>query len=278
MTQKSGELVPDGKGGFTSQGTVTTAAVAAKTLTAKAAVELPPGAKELMTPILTKASEALQATIDLISSSKVADVPDDGTMPAVPEDVWAGLVNCVKLISQLESMYPKGPPSDAPDAEDDPAQGGDAGVDESTETPDGVQMRNTLKAVLGKVGAKMSKERLSRFGAALDTLGSILGELQGPQPAPAAAPAAPAVGKTLAAKAEPAQDPALTAQLTSLAGTVAALTKLVQNSNATVQTIAKARGMSNALSVEGGSGENDDVSWPMDMNRPSSKDGPNLFG
>jgi ribosomal protein L12E/L44/L45/RPP1/RPP2 len=251
--------------------------------TAKAAIELPPGAKEMMTPVLTKAQEALQGVLDLIKSSKVAEMPEDGSMPGVPEELWQGLVSVVESISKLEGMYPKAAPTDEETPDDAALEGG--------ETAD---MQMALKQLVTKVGAKMSKERLSRFSTALDTLASILGELQtGSAPAPAAgAPAAPPLGKGAppkpekgkAAKSEaaaPAGDPQLQVQLAQLAGLVTGLVKAIETQGQTVQKIAKARGLGNALSAESsGSGDRDGggFNWPLDMNRKNTEEGHNVFG
>lgn len=276
MTTK-GALVPDGRGGFSS---TAPAAPAAKTQTQKAAIELPPGAKEMMTPVLEKALEGLQGVIDMVGSSKVAEMPEDGSMPGVPEEVWSSLVGVVQMIGKLEGMYPKAPPADdsaEESAAEDAAEGG-------TEEPGEMQMRNTLKAMVTKVGAKMSKERLGRFATALDTLASILGELQTgnapaagvPAPAPAGKGAPP---KAPAKKAEMplAPDPALV----SLTATVAKLAEAVAKQGTTVTSIQKARGSGNAIPVEdgGGSGESEVVSWPLDMNRSVEPRGKtNFFG
>ena len=66
----STEVQPNGKGGFSS--------TQKNRSSTKKKLEVPPGYKEMASPLLTKASEMLDQLASDLSSSSAADVGDDG--------------------------------------------------------------------------------------------------------------------------------------------------------------------------------------------------------
>lgn len=134
---------------------------------------------------------------------------------------------------------------------------------------DGVTKRLPAGKTVQKRGRRMAKERFNRLKGALDTLAGLLQELSydGKPASPQAAPSA-------ASKAAPAAD--IGGPLGQLVGNVQALTQVVVRQDAELQQLRKARGLSNALPVEGprkARRADQAVSWPLDMNRPISREG-----
>ena len=267
--QMGAEVKPDGKGGLTA---------ASKTVS-KASVEVPPGFKEMVTPIITKAVEKLGILADMVKGASVADVSDEGDLPGVPNEFVTGVQSIMALLDKASTMFPAAPPSVDPAAE---------GATE--EAPSELQMRATMdnlakvfgnpkveKSAVAKVGAKMSKERLTRFDQAMTVLAGLRNELAASEQAAAgAAPGEAAKGKTSKS------DEALAAKIEALADTVAKgfekVGAVVKGQNAKIETMASARGAGNGNSsveqpVTKARGNADgNVSWPLDMNKPVSKD------
>jgi hypothetical protein len=282
-SEMSTELQADGKGGFTAGAAPVDKAGYGKEPPpkdkkkekTKKALELPPGAKEMMGPILTRATEKITEVLDMVNSSSAAEVPEDGTMPGVPEEVWAGLMDAMKLMSQLEALYPKAAPAPEEGAEYEAE--GEGGEAEPTEMQMRAQWETLTKRMIQKVGAKMSKDRLSRFEQALSVLGSILGELQTAQanePAPTmAAPAKAAGPKPAPARKQEAD--LFSEKLSEVTKSITGLATVVQRQAADLAAIKKTRGVGNAAQVESSSSREapKDVSWPLDMNRPVTRDG-----
>jgi hypothetical protein len=132
--------------------------------------------------------------------------------------------------------------------------------------------RKRAKADVAKAGARMAKDRLDRFQKALSLLADILKELTGTidaPPAPTAGAAETGVTKREAAAPQPAAVPGLTDLVTG----IGELTRVVKRQEEELSRMRQARGVSNAIPVEGGRrAEPQDVSWPLDMNRPISRD------
>ncbi len=310
--QMATEVQPDGKGGFTSNGGTTKAgappppppgkdpkkkpppgapaAGAAAAPAAKAgSMEVPPGFKEAIAPILDKATAQLEALQESVSSSKPADVPDDGTMPGVPADFSNGVMGVMTLLDRATSMWPSAP-EDAEDALDggaDEAQEGDvpgAGAPAEMQmrlVTDGLAKllkRNGInKAVVQKIGAKMSKDRLTRLQQAVSQLANLVNEVAGAPPTPPTG--APPVGKAKdkkddAMKTAGAPDPVLAA-IADLAGTVNQLAGVVKTHGEGLDAIKKSRSAPSGGPVETTGGpvrKSADVSWPMDLNNPITRD------
>ncbi len=130
---------------------------------------------------------------------------------------------------------------------------------------------SATKAAVEKAGARMAKDRLARFQKAMVLLAEILKEITestGTPPAPTAGAAEAGVEKREVAPAPASPG------LTELVAGVSELTRVVKHQGEELAAIRKARGLSNALPVEAGHRrpEPQDVSWPLDMNRPISRD------
>ncbi len=299
------EVQADGKGGFTASGGTNKGAPPPPAKdpkkdpkkpdpTAKAGgMEVPPGFKEAIAPIIDKATAQLEALSEAVSGSKAADVPDDGTMPGVPAEFADGVTGVMNLLDRACSMWP----AQAADPEDDPTQGGDSGVDESTEgaAPAEMQMRLALdnmtkvfvgkrmsKALVQKIGAKMSKDRLTRLQQAVAQLSSLVNEVAGEPATPPAAAGAPAVGKggktaAVVAPAAKAIDPVLAAlgkQIEELVGSVGQLAGVVKGQGETLTAIGKSRGAPSGGVVETitkGAAPKDP--WASDMAAPLPREG-----
>jgi len=276
--QMATEVQPDGKGGFTSRAG---AGKKTATQTQKAAMEVPPGFKEMVSPLLTKAVEMLTQLSDDLAGAKPAEVGEDGSVPGVPADFASGLQSIMGMLDKACNMYPAAP-AEAPEGEEPPAEGGEA-----TE-PDEMQMRLALdnvgkvfggkvaKAAVLKIGAKMSKDRFTRLQQAAQVLSNLIAELGPATTAPAATTPA---GKTAKNDgAQPASDPALKAlegQLTQLVEQVGKLAGVVKSTATDLAAIKKSRGAPSAAPVETGGEQrshDQDFSWPMDMNNPVTRD------
>jgi hypothetical protein len=194
-------------------------------------------------------------------------------MPGVPEEVAQEFSGVVALLQQAMSNFPKGAPAG------DEGTEGEPNLDE--EAPEEMQM--AAKAIVAKVGAKMSKERLSRFAQAINVLGSIFSELQGAGAAGEGGAAPAPAGKAKdpkekedkkkadedeeKKKAAKADDPVLQA--------IGRLAGIVQKQGERIDNMAKTRGGGNAVTVEKGTPTQKpeaEVSWPLDMNNAVTRD------
>lgn len=129
----------------------------------------------------------------------------------------------------------------------------------------------TKKAEVAK-GARMAKERLDRFQKALSLLADILKELTESKEAPAG-PSAGAAESGVKKRDGEVAPPAVPG-LAELVSGISELTRVVKRQEEELSRIRQARGVSNAIPVDGGGrkAEPQDVSWPLDMNRPISRD------
>jgi hypothetical protein len=135
----------------------------------------------------------------------------------------------------------------------------------------GAGKSRAAKAAVAKAGARMSKDRLDRFQKAMAALAEILKELTDSKDAP--------VGPTAGAaesgvkKRDAGGAPAAVLGLAELVTGISDLTRVVKRQEEELTRIRQVRGVSNAISVDGARRkEPEDVSWPMDMNRPISRD------
>ena len=121
------------------------------------------------------------------------------------------------------------------------------------------------KAGVKKGGARMAKDRLDRFQKALALLSEVLKELtEAKKPTePSAGGAEDKVEKRDAAPG-----------MRDLVASIGELTRVVKRQEDELSRIRQTRGVSNAITVDGGGrrGEAQEVSWPLDMNRPISRD------
>jgi hypothetical protein len=127
------------------------------------------------------------------------------------------------------------------------------------------------KAPVEKAGARMSRDRLDRFQKAMTLLSDILKEITD---AKEDAPAASAFAANGVAKRDSSAAPLEIAGVKELTAGIAELTEVVKRQEEELTRIRQARGVSNAITVDGGGRrrEAQEVSWPLDMNRPISRD------
>lgn len=113
-----------------------------------------------------------------------------------------------------------------------------------------------------KRGAKMSSDRLSRFKDALANLSKLLGELEHAQDV--------APEKTTKSIGETAM---VTKAVGELSGLVTKLTSVVQKQNRELRTLRSQTSGSNTIPVEKSDDRPaGDVSWPLDMNDPKTRE------
>jgi hypothetical protein len=188
--------------------------------------------KEALLRVLTDVLERLMA---LANTIKEAEEPEDGDGGEMPKEVTTELETVADMLYDANK-------------------------------------RKQAKADVAKAGARMAKDRLDRFQKALSLLADILKELTGTidaPPAPTAGAAETGVTKRAAAAPQPAAVPGLTDLVTG----IGELTRVVKRQEEELSRMRQARGVSNAIPVEGGRrAEPQDVSWPLDMNRPISRD------
>jgi hypothetical protein len=129
--------------------------------------------------------------------------------------------------------------------------------------------RGTKKKSIAKAGARMAKDRLDRFQKALALLSDVLKELTNSKEAE---PRGPTAGAAEAGVEKRAPDAA--PGMRELVAGIGELTRVVKHQEEELGRLRKARGVSNAIPVEGGGRrpEPQAVSWPLDMNRPISRD------
>ncbi len=121
------------------------------------------------------------------------------------------------------------------------------------------------KAGVKKAGARMAKDRLDRFQKALALLSDVLKELTD-----AKKPTEPTAG----AAEDKVEKRTGAPGMGDLVASIGELTRVVKRQEEELTRIRKTRGISNAITVDGGGrrAEPQDVSWPLDMNRPISRD------
>ncbi len=188
--------------------------------------------KEALLRALTEALERLMA---LANSIKDATEPDEGDDATMPEDIGTELEAIAEILS-------------------------------------GVDKRKAAKKGVVKAGARMAKDRLNRFQKAIALLADILKELTDAKEAPAGPTAGAAESGVEKRDATSSQAPAVPG-LADLVSGIGELTRVVKRQEEELGRIRHARGVSNAIPVEGGRRtEPQDISWPLDMNRPISRD------
>jgi hypothetical protein len=196
-------------------------------------IVLPDSVKEALLRALTEALERLMAVAGRVKDARGAR---KSASTPVPEDLGAEVRAVAKLLE------------------------GAAGPSGGAE-----------KADVAKGGARMAKDRLDRFQKAMAVLAEILKELTDSReaaPAPTAGVAEAGVKKRDAGGASP---PA--PGLAELVAGIGELTRVVKRQEEELGRIRQARGVSNAIPVDGARRPApEDVSWPFDMNRPITRD------
>lgn len=287
------EVHPNGKGGMTTQKAGAGACGAAgdgkkKKPGMMKALEVPPGFKEAAGPLLDKVVERVGALQSEIKGSKPAEIGEEGDLPGVPAEFASGCQQVMGLLDKLCSMWPTA--AAEPEESEEPAEGEG---DTTPPAPSEMQMRLAEKAFVDasallkrvgveKIGAKMSKDRYARLAQAAEVVMNLVAELA---PATTPAPGAPPLGKK-AAKEEKKEDKdkaeksdakldQVMNSVAQLAGSLNQLAGVVAKQQTQVARLAKSRGEASNLAAGGESGaevEGSDVSWPLDMNRPISRD------
>lgn len=199
----------------------------------KADLVIPAPVKQALLSTLTEALERLMALAKTIKEASEGD-RDSGKMP---EDVGTELEAIADMLW---------------------------GVGKGKKTKE-------AKAEVTKAGARMAKDRLDRFQKALSLLADILKELTETKE-PLAAPSA-GVAEAGVTKRDAAPQPMVIPGLADLVSGIGELTRVVKRQEEELSRMRQARGVSNAIPVEGARrAEPQDVSWPLDMNRPISRD------
>lgn len=203
----------------------------------KADLALPADLKESLLATLTQAMERLMA---LAKQIKDAGEPDEGDDASLPDDLGTEIDAIAELLGETTSK-----------------RGG---------------KKKAAKAEVAKGGARMAKDRLDRFQKAMALLSDILKEITQSNEE-SAAPTAGAAEAGVQKRGPEAASPAVPG-LKELATGIGELTRVVKHQEEELARLRQARGVSNAIPVDGGGrrAEPQDVSWPLDMNRPISRD------
>jgi len=185
------------------------------------------------TALLRVLTQALERLMGVANRIKEADEPDDETEVNVPDDLEEDLEDIGELLEDVAERLPTSK-----------AAPGTTGV--------------------AKAGRRMAKDRLDRFQKALELLSDVLKELTD-----AKGPPEPTAGGAERSRRKRAGTPGVQDVLASMGE----LTELMKRQQDELVTLRKTRAVSNALSVDGGRRrETQDVSWPLDMNRPISRE------
>jgi hypothetical protein len=197
----------------------------------------------LKSAVLRALAQALERLMAIANRVKEADAAEDGAEAGVPDDLTSELEDIGELLEDIgEQLANPGETSD--DTTSDAAKG------------------RAAKTDLSKAGRRMAKDRLERFQKALELLAAVLKELTLEKPAPSTRAAGKPVGKR--------EPPNVGELITS----VQELTQVVKQQGEQLGRLQKTRATSNAIPVDGTSRRRElqDVSWPLDMNRPISRD------
>jgi hypothetical protein len=200
----------------------------------KQALTIPATVKQAILRSLTEAIERLMSVANRV---KEATETDERLDAPVPDEVGAEVAAIAELLSGIGESYP------------------------SPKT----------KAAVAKAGARMAKDRLDRFQKAMALLADILKELTDSKEGPAA----PSAGAAEAGvKKQDTATPLAIPGLPELVAGIGELTRVVKRQEEELARIRQARGVSNAIQVDVGGrrAEPQEVSWPLDMNRPISRD------
>lgn len=196
------------------------------------------------------------------------DDDDELALPAAAKNAILGVLT--QALERLMAVANQVKAADAPDDGDAPTVPDDLGeeLEEIGELLEDVGERFegvTEKRAVRKAGARMAKDRLDRFQKALALLSEVLKELTD-----AKKPKDPTAGGAQAKVDKRDAAPGIA----DLVASIGELTRVVKHQEEELARIRKTRGVSNAIPVDGGGrrGEPQEVSWPLDMNRPISRD------
>lgn len=269
------EVTSNGRGGLTTKSKTRKSAVTK--------VDVPPGFKEMVTPLLEKSAELLDGLKESIGSSTVAEIDEEGGVPGIPAEIAAGFAQISNLLERASSLFPAAP--------EEPEVGTEG--DAPTEAPTEMQMRATFdnlakvlshskltKATVLKVGAKMSKDRFARLQQAAQVLSNLIAELGPSADAATSAPAAEPGAGAGASKSKKNEAPAGPELLTleqgnALLGQLQKMTAVMQKQSQELAQLKKSRNAPSALAAEhiekSADNEDQDFSWPLNMNRPMNR-------
>jgi hypothetical protein len=179
-------------------------------------------------------AQVLERLMGVANRVKEAEPPDDDNEAYVPDDITGELEDIGELLEDVAERLPAAKAA-------------------------------RQKAGVAKAGARMAKERLDRFQKALALLSDVLKELTN-----AAQPQEPAGGSAENKVHKRTSMPGMAALVSS----VNELTQIMKGQQDELVRLRKTRATSNAIPVDGGRrAASQDVSWPLDMNRPISRDG-----
>jgi hypothetical protein len=196
------------------------------------------------------------------------DDDDDFVLPSAVKNAVLGVL--AQSLERLMAVANRVKEADEPDDETEPSVPDDVGeeleaigelLEDVGERFDGATEKRGVK----KAGARMAKDRLDRFQKALALLSEVLKELTDAKKPmePTAGAAEDKVEKRDAAPG-----------MRDLVASIGELTRVVKRQEDELARIRQTRGVSNAIPVDGGGrrAEAQEVSWPLDMNRPISRD------
>lgn len=195
--------------------------------------------------VLRALAEAIERLLDVANRIKEAEETDDESEASVPDDLAEELEEIGELLEEAgeQLAYPAAKAAGKKPGEARPG---------------------TSKAGVAKAGARMAKDRLDRFQKALALLSEVLKELT-----EAKAPADPTAGAAESKLAKRDAAPGMR----ELAAGLGELTQLVKRQADELVRLRKTHATSNAIPVDGARRrEAQEVSWPLDMNRPISRD------
>lgn len=228
--------------------------------------KLPPMQPQVKDALLSALSSIAEKCVDLADQLKGAETDDKAPgSPAVPPSIASALTELGSMTTSLLGQYA---PGDAGAAKAGDLAGvsenGGAGAQGAQKSGDGDdEMEKAFGALLAKAGKKMAKERLARFGQALNMLAAIHRELKiakGAAPARRAPTAAAGELAEIVKGLEALTDShaELEKKYTALATENAELKKSVRPRNGESPDSPPARPAPKA------------VAWPIDMNDPKA--------
>jgi hypothetical protein len=206
------------------------------------ALVLPPSVKNA---VLRALAQALERLMVIANQVKEADAPDDEIEAGVPDALTGELEAIGELLEDISEQLA------------DPAE------KSRGKKPDAAK-GHSAKGDVSKAGRRMAKDRLERFQKALELLAAVLKELTEEKARPTQN--AGSAEKPLGKRGSP--------DVGALVASVQELTRVVKRQEEQLVRLQKTRATSNAIPVEGGSRRREiqDVSWPLDMNRPITRD------
>ncbi len=263
---------------------------------AKASIALTADAQTMFTDVLEEAIDNLTASLDMVKAAKVIETQEEADADALLEMVMASaedLSDTVSAYAGIEEAPAEGEGEGEEGAAPGPMTANAGGAPPPNAGAPVLPMGKRLDVrrakrtiaksegervgmtLLQKYGAKMSKERRSRFEAAMKVLSEVFGEVQPmlrdkaagkkPKPGEKMPPAPPAAPAKKADDPEAAKLKTANEKLTKQLGDIQTVAKRQAEQLAAARS---SRAPSNAVGVEPTNVKksSDHVSWPVDMN------------